>query len=251
MIKFFRKIRQNLLSEGKTGKYLKYAFGEIILVVVGILIALAINNWNQDRLSNQQQKAYLNNLKEELATNIEMLQRMDSLYKIKKENTVKGIEILKNNPSIGGFLEMDSLIHTLWTTFSVNRSTYDEMLNNGSFYSLQNKELKQQIDKHYTLGHYYENHFSELNRFGQTITLNSDLNKVEVLVHRLKNSPVDLDNIDTTWLHNPNSPVYTGYFKQANFFSLSNLTRRSRIKSFINSCTALIESIDKELANHD
>lgn len=49
MIKFFRKIRQNLLSEGKTGKYFKYAFGEIILVVFGILIALSINNWNENR----------------------------------------------------------------------------------------------------------------------------------------------------------------------------------------------------------
>lgn len=47
MIKLFRKIRQNLLSEGKTGKYLKYAIGEIVLVVIGILIALQINTWNE------------------------------------------------------------------------------------------------------------------------------------------------------------------------------------------------------------
>ncbi len=49
MIKFFRKIRQNLLMENKTGQYLKYALGEIILVVIGILIALSINNWNEHR----------------------------------------------------------------------------------------------------------------------------------------------------------------------------------------------------------
>ncbi|WP_282043407.1 DUF6090 family protein [Winogradskyella flava] len=52
MIKFFRKIRQDLLSKGKTGKYLKYAIGEIILVVIGILIALGINNWNENRKQN-------------------------------------------------------------------------------------------------------------------------------------------------------------------------------------------------------
>ena len=46
MIKFFRKIRYNLMSENNTGKYLKYAIGEILLVVIGILIALQINNWN-------------------------------------------------------------------------------------------------------------------------------------------------------------------------------------------------------------
>lgn len=49
MIKFFRKIRQDLLTKGKTGKYLKYAIGEIVLVVIGILIALQINNWNEQR----------------------------------------------------------------------------------------------------------------------------------------------------------------------------------------------------------
>ncbi|MEH6748121.1 MAG: DUF6090 family protein [Maribacter arcticus] len=56
MIKFFRKIRQNLLNEGKTGKYIKYAIGEIFLVVIGILIALQINNWNEAR----KDKKYLN-----------------------------------------------------------------------------------------------------------------------------------------------------------------------------------------------
>jgi len=49
MLKFFRKIRQDFLSEGKTGKYIKYAIGEIVLVVIGILIALQINTWNEQR----------------------------------------------------------------------------------------------------------------------------------------------------------------------------------------------------------
>lgn len=51
MLKFFRKIRQNLLAAGNTGKYFKYAVGEIFLVVIGILIALSINNWNENRKS--------------------------------------------------------------------------------------------------------------------------------------------------------------------------------------------------------
>ena len=49
MIKFFRHIRKNLIERGKTGKYFKYAIGEIILVVIGILIALQINNWNEEK----------------------------------------------------------------------------------------------------------------------------------------------------------------------------------------------------------
>ena len=70
MIKFFRKIRQNLLSEGKTGKYFKYAIGEIILVVIGILIALQINNWNEKRKIQSNQENYLTLLKTEAENNL-------------------------------------------------------------------------------------------------------------------------------------------------------------------------------------
>ncbi len=61
MIKFFRKIKQKTLTENKFGKYLTYAIGEIILVVIGILIALSINNWNEDRqATNLANENYLN-----------------------------------------------------------------------------------------------------------------------------------------------------------------------------------------------
>jgi len=62
MIKFFRKIRQNLLMENKTGKYFKYAIGEIVLVVIGILIALQINNWNEENKTSKKEELILNEL---------------------------------------------------------------------------------------------------------------------------------------------------------------------------------------------
>jgi len=74
MIKFFRKIRQNLLSEGKTGKYLKYAIGEIVLVVIGILIALQINNWNENRKNQKLELEYLIGIKSNLNDDITELE---------------------------------------------------------------------------------------------------------------------------------------------------------------------------------
>lgn len=62
MIKFFRKIRQKLLSENNFRKYLLYAIGEIVLVVIGILIALQINNWNEERKANKKEYLILNEL---------------------------------------------------------------------------------------------------------------------------------------------------------------------------------------------
>ncbi len=66
MIKFFRKIRYDLMEKNKTGKYLKYAIGEIILVVIGILIALSINNWNEERKNILNESQLVKNIVEDL-----------------------------------------------------------------------------------------------------------------------------------------------------------------------------------------
>ncbi|WNH08818.1 DUF6090 family protein [Thalassobellus suaedae] len=90
MIKFFRKIRQNLLSEGKTGKYLKYAIGEIILVMFGILLALQVNNWNQQKQITKKEHRLLlelkndligtqNELKGDISTLNELIETSDSI----------------------------------------------------------------------------------------------------------------------------------------------------------------------------
>ena len=70
MIKFFRKIRQELLTENKIGQYLKYAIGEILLVVIGILIALQINNWNEARKSRIVETVLLKTIKSDLLSKV-------------------------------------------------------------------------------------------------------------------------------------------------------------------------------------
>ena len=94
MIKFFRKIRQNLLSEGKTGKYFKYAIGEIILVVIGILIALQINNWNQQRILEKQSQQVLLNLREEINEN---KTELESATEFLKQRVDKRLEYLNRS----------------------------------------------------------------------------------------------------------------------------------------------------------
>ena len=75
MIKFFRKIRQRLLIDSKFSKYLLYAIGEIVLVVIGILIALQINNWNEDRKTRAFEKEMLTDIHKAVEVNIRQLQR--------------------------------------------------------------------------------------------------------------------------------------------------------------------------------
>lgn len=83
MIKFFRHIRRSLIQENKMGKYFKYAIGEILLVVIGILIALQINNWNENRKDRNEELTALKDLKEEFQSN---LKDVDSLLAFKERH---------------------------------------------------------------------------------------------------------------------------------------------------------------------
>ena len=73
MIKFFRKIRQRLLTENKFSKYLIYAIREIVLVVIGILIALSINNWNEGNKRKSQERDLLLQMKHNLERDLKQV----------------------------------------------------------------------------------------------------------------------------------------------------------------------------------
>lgn len=74
MLKFFRTIRRRLLESGSLKKYLVYAIGEILLVVIGILIALQINNWNEDRKAKANEREYLKGIKRDLEQDLVFVQ---------------------------------------------------------------------------------------------------------------------------------------------------------------------------------
>ena len=85
MIKFYRKIRQKLLTENKFSKYLIYAIGEIVLVVIGILIALTINNWNEQRKTHQQELLLLSQLQLDVNSNLNEVVELNNRLYINKQ----------------------------------------------------------------------------------------------------------------------------------------------------------------------
>ncbi|SNR63179.1 hypothetical protein SAMN04488009_2850 [Maribacter sedimenticola] len=147
MIKFFRKIRQNLLSEGKTEKYLKYAIGEIVLVVIGILIALQINNWNEKRKINNAEIEILQNLKTELRYNLKDLENINKQHKSEFED---GLFILKLfGTDISSFAEstLDSLMSNAFAgySFEAKDGYIKSLIASNKIDYLQNAELKSYI----------------------------------------------------------------------------------------------------------
>jgi hypothetical protein len=248
MIKLFRNIRQNLLNEGKTSKYFKYAIGEIVLVVIGILIALGINNWNQNRIKTLQEFDSLKNLKTELQNNIKDLKKKDSLYSDLEKVTATGIEMFNNKPNVQDFKIIDTLIKSRLTVFPLTRSTYDEMLNTGNFYNLKNKKLGYEINTFYSNANSYFEAFLLINKDVLQLNNHSDLFSYYLLMDKLKTIPPNLKEIDTSWVHDINSKTYLTFFKRANYIQeLSNHTRRQLMATQIKSCKELIIQIDNEL----
>lgn len=145
MIKFFRKIRENLLGQGKTGKYLKYAVGEIILVVIGILIALQINNWNENTKRLKQEQEILNNLKQDFEHNRMAL--LDVLQS-NSENIKASITVLNNtgNRYTGDF-DINPILGDVTSSvyYYPKNGFLSDLINSGNLGIIRNSELRNRL----------------------------------------------------------------------------------------------------------
>jgi len=146
MIRLFKKTRQIFINEGKTSKYFKYAIGEIILVVIGILIALSINNWNENRKQKTIEKVYIENIKTDLELNLKSLQK----YIAERNKTVASVEVVlaffeaRKNIDVNKF-NFHCLTVMEWYPFENSDNTYQELLNSGQLSILSNKIIKDNL----------------------------------------------------------------------------------------------------------
>lgn len=143
MVKYFRRIRQNLLLDGKTGKYLKYAIGEIILVVIGILIALQINNWNELNKQRAKEVQFLKNLQSDLILEESELDRYIEIRESIVNSAQIALEHFNGKPVEN--IQMFNF-HTfnvgVWQEFQRNNNTFLELLNSGNLTIISNDSIK-------------------------------------------------------------------------------------------------------------
>jgi Family of unknown function (DUF6090) len=156
MINFFRKIRYNLMEQNKTGKYLKYAIGEIVLVVIGILIALSINNWNNDRVNKQLERQYLSSFI--LDFKFESFGYENTIMN-RFQTKIDGL-LLAKKYAYGNYIIIDTLnfiskvgqggIFSIGGNFD-NGSTYQELISTSNFKLIKNDSIKKGIINYYRL----------------------------------------------------------------------------------------------------
>jgi len=151
MIKFFRKIRYNLVEQNKTGKYVKYAIGEIVLVVIGILIALQINNWNENRKAANEEIRILNALysdfkiskvriEETIKIQSKVLNYSQILIRIHERQNISEYQYFDTH--------LDSLSNligygTSWYRAEPVTGAYNSLVGAGKIDLIKNKDLRQ------------------------------------------------------------------------------------------------------------
>jgi len=143
MISFFRKIRKQLADQNKPMKYIRYAIGEILLVVIGILIALQINNNNELRKNRVKEIHYLQNIKTDLKMN--MLE-VDKYIKIRTdciESAKRIIDHFEGKPILNySDFNADGMNIYTWQKFYQNNNTFQELLNSGNLSLISNDSIK-------------------------------------------------------------------------------------------------------------
>ena len=142
-MKIFREIRVRMLKENKLTRYLIYGIGEIILLVIGILIAVAINNWNINKTHQNREIKYLKNIKLDLRKDLASLKFNLEFRKRKYKGINKLIGQINGQP-IEDVTELTiNVFHSLMEErFTPNNSTYNELANSGNLNLITNDTIK-------------------------------------------------------------------------------------------------------------
>jgi hypothetical protein len=210
MIKFFRKIRQNMLIENKNGTYFKYAFGEIVLVVFGILIALQVSNWNQLRIEKNTMNAYYAKLANTLEDDIKELREATDELNLFGDYLMRCLEIL-NTENEADIEELKAKIGALNVAFANDHSMelFDEFMNKGYLSKIEDPELKSQFER-VKIGLIRAENWDKVldNDFVNNVTpfIQNNLNYVDIKIYfkgsDKKDRPKDGPKVDYTRLFN-------------------------------------------------
>ncbi len=182
MIHFFRRIRQQLISQNKISKYLFYAIGEILLVVIGILLALQINNWDLKKTQQDKIKEYAKLYIQDLEADILMVKNNHNLIN-NISDKIDSLAQSVRNKSTEEISNIDFLcltFKTLYRPYKWNRATIDQMKNSGSLQYIEDISITKKIGEYDAFTHHLDEDYlndkaqseTALNQISQVINSN-------------------------------------------------------------------------------
>jgi hypothetical protein len=253
MIKLFRNIRQNLINEGKTSKYFKYAIGEIILVVIGILIALSVNNWSQDNKDRKLGEDYLLRIHRDLVQDTISFRQIITSNNVLREDIKRlfdtlyhGVHNIKQVKYMGSIYD-----RALDQVFSPNDNTYKGMINLGTLGLIQNIELKEEIVDLYSEYDQKRGLFTGIGQWMITVataeTIQTDFIKFNDGVSDIFTAPEMLNENDFAFLNDKEDPRFKMFVKAISATAFNQSASNGYYLELINSCDTVLQHIDQEL----
>lgn len=152
MIKFFRQVRKKLLEANKLGRYLTYAIGEIVLVVIGILIALQVNDLNEERKNRILEAEYYCKLLEDLNQDVIEINKQLDLNELRINNSNKFIHLLQQ-PSFTQPEIMEAMLGSVSKTtftFKPSMAAFEDLKSSGNLGLLKDLNIKNKLVSYYT-----------------------------------------------------------------------------------------------------
>ena len=222
MIKFFRQIRQSLIMENKTsnttiakakaGRYFKYAIGEIVLVVIGILIALQINNWNEERKNRELEQNYYCRILEDFQLTQELIEQSTIAVNEQIENGKKLIIDLHKSDKSRETIVNDWLKVIRLQKFVPSDASYQDLLASGNLRLFKDVELKNSLAVYYTN---LDNILTQLNQNRDKIVESSfqlkpgefGIQDLSYLKQSLGEEIMALLPV-SDWMHNPENEIF-------------------------------------------
>ena len=256
MIPFFRKIRKTLADDNKPIKYFRYAIGEIVLVVIGILIALQINNWNEQRITRDKELVYLNGIKNDLEMNI---LEIEEFINNRREQVRAANQLLEhfNGEPVDDWnaFSLDAVSIYTWQRFFQIDNTFQELINSGNLSIISNEEIKKRLlnlDVLYKKLNYNEDHFrydAEVTLYEPSYGMIDIQTLVDNYIYQLSGGQAGaLVDVEA----NANYQEMLKDQKQKNGFAFAALEFSSMISRFEvmkEKCEEILALIDEELKN--
>lgn len=233
MIKIFRNIRKQLLTEGSLRKYMLYAIGEIFLLVVGILIALSINNWNNDKIFRNTELKIYKNVKNQITEDRDLLVGIIDYNSTYFEQYNFANQLIERNDRA----KIDTLVQIApniykYSDFNRSSNIYQNLVNSGDIKLLKNSAIIESIqgleELYIYINRVEENHFEVILKFGGTLI-------------------IDNINFSTGEIENPDE-IYSFKFQNRLLAFMSISQEKDVIyHRALNEIDAISELIEKEL----
>jgi len=251
MIKFFRSIRKDLMEKNKTGNYLKYAIGEIILVVIGILIALQINNWNEEKKNKESESQYYCLILDDLTLDKDKIEELlvasDNRITVSKEILLE-MDAGKKDKN---FLLNKFLVAFRGEAFVPQNITFKDLVSSGNLRLLKDVRIKNSLIQYYSE---LENKVAHLDLNGQEVSKEA---------FELVNSSIEFGLPEFDYVNNllgeeiiQTFPVFdwskdknSQYYKDFQLLLVFNITMSDRKKQILNEIIKLMDAPYHLLSN--